>query len=147
MARRKRDYKAEYARRKARSHTLGYRSPREEYKARKALNLPRDFPSMERKWLPDHAVEKLDGTRLRRLRKESQDWSNVHSHVNASRYSPRWGEERVEAYHHAFVQRVLFGSRRGKAKEKKLRIFEYIKRYINPDAEWSSEWTSELQSV
>jgi hypothetical protein len=134
MAKRKRDYKAEYARSKARSQSRGYTGPRQEKRARKAVGLTRGFPSLRFDELPDFAIEQVSGRRIARMREEARYWSDNHSHVKASRYSGNMSNDQVEQYHAAYVQqpdtyRDSNGkplSRRMRAKEKKIRIYRYL---------------------
>lgn len=141
---RKRDYKAEYARRKLRAQSRGYRSPREEGRARKALGLPRSFRSVPRNDLPPTVVERITGAYMKRLRQESKDWSAGHSHTARSRFNNRWTNRQVEAYHRAYVERVTEGSRRGKSKEKSRRISEYVHDWTDIG---EKEWTQEYPKV
>lgn len=130
MVRKKRDYKAEYARRRARSLSLGYKSPRQEYRARKAVGMDRSFPSLRRSELPDFVINVLSGDDIARIRRENAEWSKGHSWVKESKYTGRMSNRQARDYNHAYVQRVKEGSRRGKAKEKKLRIFRYLQTYF-----------------
>ena len=94
MARKPRDHAAEYAAAKRRATRAGYTSQREYKKVRKELNLPpRTMP------VPKRVLELNPITRLRR---ESQKWSDEHSHRYNSRYRKTLTDAEVEAYHAAF---------------------------------------------
>ena len=94
MARKPRDYKAEYATAKRHATRAGYKSEREYKRVRKELNLPpRTSP------VPKRVLELNPITRLRR---ESQKWSDEHSHRYNSRYRKTMTDAEVEAYHAAF---------------------------------------------
>ena len=149
MARKPRNYKAEYARRKARSQAKGYRNPGEEYRARKALALTtsgfRRASTPHRRSLPSYAIDALTGARMSRIRSESKKWSDDHSHVRASRYRANWGSKRVEAYYNAYVRRPDPSlSRRKRAIAKRLAIYDYLSAYGFPLEGGPENWKSDL---
>jgi len=148
MARKRRDYRAEYARRKAAAKAKGYSGPREEYRARKALGFTKAFrrsPTLPKAELPDFAIARLStDSEMSRLRREAKEWSAGHSWVKASRYRGNMSNAQVRAYHHAYVERVTVGSRRGRAKEKRLRIYEYLTTYGYPVEGGPENWKSDL---
>ena len=145
MARRKRNYKAEYARRKTRAVAKGYKTPHHEYRARKALGLSRIFPSLRLDELPDFAFEKATGADITRRRQEAQDWSDAHSHVKASRYRRNMSQKQLDDYWRAYVEpyEQLGPSRRKRAKERRLRIFEYMTKYGYPIEGRQEDWKSD----
>jgi len=149
MARKKRDYKAEYARRRTRSKALGYSSPREEYRARKSVGLTRVFPSLRRNELPDFAIERLT-SRTPTPRTEAKAWSDRHSHIDATKFTRGMPPEQFKMYYEAFIQdyKSLGPSRRKRAKEKRRRIGRYMKKY-HPDAIEGGEetWKSKRETV
>lgn len=131
MARKPRDNKAAYARRKARAQARGYKSPYEEYKVRKALGMnSREFSrttTPSKGFLPDWAIDVVSGSRMARLRREAKEWSDKHSHVKASKYYGTFSNKRVEEYHKAYVQRPDPKlSRRKRAIAKRVGIYEYL---------------------
>ena len=146
---RKRDYKADYARRKARALGKGYKSVREERQARQALGLTR--PEFRRTstpgkgWLPDYAIAALGGGRIKRLRAEAKEWSDKHSHVKASRYRANFSNAQVEAYHAAYVQRPDPNlSRRKRAIAKRISIYNYLVAFGFPVEGGPEDWKSDL---
>ncbi|HEY6022366.1 MAG TPA: hypothetical protein VIY48_21650 [Candidatus Paceibacterota bacterium] len=128
---RKRDYKAEYARRKAKAVSLGYRSPREEYRARKSLNFTRQFPSLKRSELPDFSLDALSVAAKRRRFAEAKAWSDRHSRTKASKFRANMSNAQFDSYYRAFVEpHIQLGpSRRKRAIERKRRIREYMLQY------------------
>lgn len=88
MAKRKRDYKAEYRRRKELARSAGFGSVRQYRQERKRLSLPR-----QGKLSPTHAI-----------RQENQAWSDEHSRVPNSRWNPNFDDERARRYYRAFVE-------------------------------------------
>lgn len=144
MPRKVRDYKAEYARRKAAAVKRGYTSPRQEYKVRRTLNLPRTRRSPARRaaerYLPD-IKDIIAPGELGRLRRESAAWSKTHSRNNKSAYDPDMTGEQVRAYHNAFVKKPVGGSRRKNAKAKRARIKAYVMEYTGmSEEEWSEKY-------
>lgn len=142
MARKKRDYKAEYAAAKRRATAAGYKSQREYKAARKALSVPRGASPVPKRI----AENVIDGgvssatnrsSRMRQLRKESRIWSDRHSRVPRSRYSPRMSDDVVERYHRAFVDDIPEVSRRKRPKERKRRIRDYL---LDTDQITEDEW-------
>ena len=117
MARKPRDHAAEYAAAKRRATRAGYKSEREYKKVRKELNLPpRTMP------VPKRVLELNPVTRLRR---ESQKWSDEHSHRYNSRYRKTLTDAEVEAYHAAFVEPLALAGEQ-LDREKRKRIHHYL---------------------
>lgn len=151
MVRKKRvrNHKAEWARRKALAAERGYSSPKQVTQARKAvygrLN-SRRMPTLSRSELPDFALPSPGGA-MRQMRAECAQWSKAHSHTRNSQYKRSMSNAEVQAFYHAYVERVdrTAFSRRGAAKEKRLRIYQYLKEW-NPDAITGGpeDWKSDL---
>lgn len=115
---RSRDYRAEEARRNAKAKQLGFssraqmrRAQRHGYQAPKVKGrivptpTARVTPAKLRQFSakPVRATVKAVAPDLRRLRRESQQWSNAHSRVDTSRYDPKFPASKVRRYHAAFV--------------------------------------------
>lgn len=134
MARKARDHKAEYAAAKRRATRAGYQSQREYKRVRKELNLPpRAMP------VPKRVLELNPITRLRR---ESQQWSDEHSHRYNSRYRKTLTDDQVERYHAAFVEDIpLEGERLDREKRRR------IHRYLVPDLVKPIEWDTNPSTV
>lgn len=96
MARKQRDYKAEYAAAKQRAARAGYKSEREYKQVRRELNLPRRASPVPKRILATNPI-------LAR-RRESQRWSDRHSHKDRSRYSRTFTDAEVERYWRAYVE-------------------------------------------
>lgn len=144
MARKKRDYKAEYAARKRNATRAGYKSVREYSRVRKEFNLPRGTAPVPRRIAeriqPNVSAPKV--SRAQRLRNEARAWSRKHSHRHTSRYRPSMTDEEVEKYHHTFVEWIE-GSRKEVGREKRRRIRDYLV----PDHMDYDEWASKYQPV
>lgn len=143
MARKKRDYKAEYAAAKRRATAAGYKSTREYTAVRKGLKLPpRTSPiskPIAEKITPGITATSVSAnTALSRMRREAKKWSDVHSHSHRSRYSPSMSDDQLRKYHYAYVEKVPKNSRRKMANEKR----ERIRQYLVPDYLNQSEWES-----
>lgn len=149
MVRKKRDHKAEYARRKARAKAAGYSGVTQYRRARKVLALPpRTSPvpkSVLERTAPD-TVDRITITPDRRLRNESAAWSNTHSRVTNSQYDPSFSMARVRDYHKAFVDRLENLSRRKRAQGKRKNIYHYLVTWCGmpADKEWDEAWKSDL---
>lgn len=142
MARRQRDHKAEYAARKAKARSLGYSSERDYKRARKELGISRRTPTPPKvQAIATLSAGRSTNANMRRLRRESREWSKAHSHMANSKYRPDMTDEQVIRYHKAFVEPLPLGlSRRGKAKEKRQRIHDYLVPDIMDEAEWTGKY-------
>lgn len=116
MARRKRDYKAEWAARKRRATAAGYRSVGEYSQARKKLGTPRNASPLPKR--VTERVTKTDGV----IRRESKAWSDKHSRQSSSRYRASWDDEKVGRYYDTFVADWH------SAKSKRRAITEWVRR-------------------
>jgi hypothetical protein len=143
MAKKPRDYKAEYRRTKERIRAKGYESEREYKRIRKELSLPKRAPAPDKSELQRERPSlfaQRERSILPRLRRESKAWSNAHSHTGSSRYSDSMSDDEVRRYHRAFVERIETGSRRGKAREKRRRIREWIVPAFLDQQEWEQNY-------
>jgi hypothetical protein len=120
VARKRRDYRAEYQARKQRATAAGYESVRQYGKVRKELNLPpRSSPVPKRIY--------LSGTQLKR--QQAERWSRAHSHVKRSRYKASFTNTELEAYWQAFVRPPEPGETRLDRKfrtAKRKRVHDYL---------------------
>lgn len=147
MASRKRDHKAEYARRKQLAKARGYKGVREYKRTRKSLGLSR------RDKTPPRSTARLRlATRAReatstvtRLRRECKEWSDTHSHVTRSKYHPAMTDDEVKDFHRAYVEYNPDGlSRRKAARDKRRRIGRYVLKWHDmSEDEWAQKY--ELQ--
>lgn len=144
MARKARDYKAEYARSKARAKAAGYQSEREYKAVRKSLKLPRNAAPVPRRILETEkplAVSraKVEARHMQRLRRESKRWSDTRSRVPSTKYNPRLTDDQVERYHRAFVEKIDTRTKRGKA-EKLRRLRDFMVPDFLGEAEWEGKY-------
>ncbi len=143
MARKPRNYKAEYAAAKQRATRAGYKSERQYKAVRKSLALPpRTSP------IPRKVLERERGTNavpvasaaaraLSRKRHEAKAWSDRHSRVERSKYHPRMSDPQVERYWRAYVDKNIEGNNRLERKrEKNQRLYEFLV----PDYMTEEEW-------
>ena len=140
MARKKRDYKAEYATRKARAQKAGYTGVRDYSKARKALKLPpRTSP------IPKQILAREGSTpSMARMRMECLLWSNAHSRRPHSEYSPSLTDVQVERYWLAYVDTPEGATPAIVDFNKRIRI----KRYLVPDfLPGEKEWEANPSTV
>ena len=86
MAKRKRDHKAEYARRKQLAKDAGLPSVRKYRAERKTLSLPR----------------RTRLTPASRYRVTNKAWSDEHSRLDTSKWHPSFDDEKNRRYHNAF---------------------------------------------
>lgn len=101
MASRKRDYKAEYARAKAKANAAGYKSQREYRVARKGLTgRVSPVPAKVRDRIRDN---------------DSREWSRQHSRQPSSKFNTKWGRARRDAYYDIYVAPSLNPNRRADA--------------------------------
>lgn len=122
MARKTRDYKAEYAAAKRRATRAGYKSEREYKRVRKELALPpRTMPVPKRI---------LEANPITALRRQSQAWSDAHSKRKNSRYRPSMPDAQVVKYHAAFVEADISDAAK----------VARIKRYLVPDLMTEDEY-------
>lgn len=144
MARKPRDYKAEYARTKARIKAAGFKSEREYKRVRKELGLPRTAAPAPRRILAASAPEKLQAAskpsatskEISRLRRECAAWSKKHSRKKRSEYRPSLTDDQVRRYHHAYVEELPKLSRRQRNREKRARLYDYLVPDWMTDEEW-----------
>lgn len=145
MARKKRDYKAEYAAAKRRAQSAGYKSEREYKAVRKALGTPRNAAPAPRRIIAAAAPETLNSAAanarsMASLRREAKAWSDRHSVRSTSRYTSRMTDEQVIRYHHAYVERIDGLSRRSYQREKRARIHDFLVPDFISDKEWKSTY-------
>lgn len=139
---RARNHKAEYAARKAKAQALGYSGVSQYRGTRKALNLPRTRRTPSRAVAVRYSpVLGLPRSWVGSMRREARKWSEAHSHSPRSAYRPDMSDAEVRAYHRAYVQRVEGTSRRKAAREKRLRILNYVIEWhdVEPD-EWAQQY-------
>ncbi len=137
MPRKQRDYKAEYAKAKAKANASGYKSEREYKRARKTLRLPpRTSP------VPKRVYERLNATDpiLSRLRRESQAWSDAHSKSGRSKYDHRMSDDKLRLYHLAFVDPVTGETKRKRYLKKKAALRAYLVPDHVDDKEWNEKY-------
>lgn len=137
MPRRQRDHKAEYARRKARARAAGYTSVKAYSRARKELGTPRNASPIPRRV---YDREQTGTDNIVRLRREAAAWSDKHSATASSRYRPDMTDDQVANYHAAFVERITEGSRRGRARERRRRIRDYLVPDWISESEWDQKY-------
>jgi len=111
MARKQRDYKAEYRAAKLRATRAGYKSEREYKRVRRELALPRRAMPVPKRILQANPVVAR--------RRESQRWSDEHSRRRNSRYSPSMSDADAERYWLAFVEPGIVDSE----KHRRLKAF------------------------
>lgn len=138
---RKRDYKAEYATRKARAQRAGYTGVREYSRTRKQLALPRNTSPVPKRILAAEG----SSPRIARLRREAAQWSREHSRRAHSRYFSTLTDAQAERYWLAFVDENIPGrSAAERDFEKRIRI----KRYLVPDfLPGEKEWETNPSTV
>lgn len=139
MARKKRDYKAEYQARKRKATQLGYKSEREYKRARKTLSTPRNQapPAKEEatKLAPTLGIS------ISRIRRESKRWSNKHSHVPNSKYRDSLTDDQARRYWRAFVEDIPgVGRSKSRQKEKRNRIHDYLVPDLIDEKEWTGKY-------
>lgn len=146
MARRQRDYKKEYAATKRRIRAAGYKSEREYRAVRKELGLPRNVapvPKRIQERIQPGITRRATDTNslISRLRRESQAWSNAHSHVENSRYKRSLTDDQVRRYWRAYVEYPVSGSnRRNRAIEKVRRLHDYLVPDFLTQEEWEANY-------
>jgi hypothetical protein len=109
MARRQRDYKAEYARSKAIAQAEGYRSVREKRRQRRIV---RDAGVRFGDFVADR-----DSTALA--------WSTLHSRTGVTEFDPTWTEAQKTEFYNTFVAIPNKG-------RKSRNIYQYLRRW-DPD--------------
>lgn len=142
MARKRRDYKAEYAASKERATRAGYKSVSEYRSVRKALRLPPRTSPVPKRILEAQPGNTVSGAtananRMARLRRASRAWSDAHSKVANSRYSPRFSDAQVERYYAAFVDKEIPGKNR---QERKASKADRLRQFLYPDFLTKDEW-------
>lgn len=116
MAKRVRDHKAEYARRKAKAQASGYKSVRQYKTARKTLALPRNESVTDYK-------------------SASRQWSKDHSRLKTSRFNSNFKPERVTDYYNAYVRPYKTRAERLDA------IHDYLMKYnLITEDEWKQNY-------
>lgn len=137
---RKRDYKAEYARRKRLATQSGYKSVREYRKVRKELKIPRNASPVPRQVLSintDKTV--LQSAHMRGLRAACKRWSDAHSRRRNSRYRDTFTDSQVERYYAAFVEKIDYGTQRKTDFVKRMRIKKFLMpEILATEAEWKA---------
>lgn len=136
---RKRDHKAEYQARKRKALQSGYASEREYKAARKRLNVPRNASPISRP-IAVTIDNTLSRDHMRYIRRQSARWSDKHSYVTRSRFGKNMTDDQVERYYKAFVEPITEGSRRGKAKERRRRIHDYLVPDYITEREWMQQY-------
>lgn len=106
MARRRRNYQAEEARRNAEARRMGFTSRAQMRTALKQGWTPERgkggrivSPPKGERFRP--VAQGIKG--IRRIREENARWSRVHSHKPTSKYRPSMTDEQARAYHAAYV--------------------------------------------
>lgn len=135
---RKRDHKAEYLARKRKAQRAGYASEREYKAARKTLGVPRNASPISRP-IASTIDNSLSTKHIRYVRGQNAAWSRKHSYVSRSKFDKNMTDDQAERYYTAFVEPITEGSRRGKAKERRKRIHDYLV----PDYITETEWTQQ----
>lgn len=109
MARRQRDHKAEYRRRKARAQAAGYTGVAQYRRARKASGVTRTQPTPRFSDLPSAVARQVIGT-SRAKRRAAKAWSDAHSRVESSQYKSSMSDEDLENYYDAYVKGYVSGA-------------------------------------
>jgi hypothetical protein len=128
MARKKRDYKAEYAAAKRRATRAGYKSEREYKTTRKLAQLP-----PRTSLVPKRIFAGNDPA----LRQEAREWSAIHSRRPNSKYRENMSDDQVRRYHKAFVE-PLDEVDSATTREKLKRIKAFMVPEIVKDDEWAT---------
>ena len=146
MARKQRDYKAEYRRSKERAQASGYKSEREYKAVRKALGTPRGAMPAPRRVMAAAAPERLNAAQaearaIAAKRRAAASWSKKHSHVGTSAYTKRMTDSEVEAYYRAYLEPLTGLSKKTARDEKRRRIKEYmVSQGLMTPSEWEEKY-------
>lgn len=130
MARKKRDYKAEYAAAKRRATQAGYKSEREYKTARKTLGVPRNASPIPKRLYTQSTSYK---------RVQSKAWSKAHSNRHTSSYRDIMTDDQVDRYWAAYVEDFDESGKAGK-REKQRRIHDYLVPDILTETEWKGTY-------
>ena len=120
MAKRVRNYKAEYQAAKNRATKAGYRSLREYKRTRASLALPPRTSPVPRRIVERVNPDALIPKEVAAIRRGNKGWSDKHSRVPNSRWNPKWDDARAHGYHLAFVLESKHGP------EKLSRLHKYL---------------------
>lgn len=126
---RKRDYKAEYARAKARAQKAGYQSPYEYKKARKQLRL-----KPTQKIIPKDQLRGMTPQQYREM-KDARLWSLKHSRQAKTKFNPNMSPQQQRDYVQAFV------NRKGRTSKEVLKDLEH---YLTTYEDMTDEQFDEL---
>lgn len=126
---RQRDYRAEYAARKARAKAAGYTGVTEYSRARKGL--PRGASP-----LPKSAKLYAESDQRRRAYK----WSRTHSHSARSRYTASMSDKQVTAFLDAFD--VTWGHTKAERRERLEALHDYLMEYDDDfdEGDWDESY-------
>lgn len=152
MAKR-RDYKAEYARTKARAKAAGYSGEREYRSVRRALALPPRSSPISRRVLSRSAPERLNAAAsetadLARIRREARRWSETRSQLDSTKLPRGLTEKQIRAYHKAFVnnlsesKRLPKGERDANRRANAQARYDYFVPDFMEDDEWREKYGS-----
>lgn len=104
MARKPRDYKAEYARRQARARQLGYSTVHQERKVRYALGIKRGKPTPKKSKLSPTRQRKIAAYSAGKSKRElAKAWSDKFSKHVMSKYNPKFDAATVDRYLNAWA--------------------------------------------
>ena len=146
---RKRDYKAEYQRRKQKAQQAGYKSERELKRARalqarkrSAAVIPKD---VFRRRAPDLFQTFEHGRRdpLYEKRRAAAQWSRDHSRQTHTKYKATMSNDALEKYWRAFVEPLNRFSGVGKRnrKQRKIeRLHDYMVPLVMSEEEWQERY-------
>lgn len=146
MARKRRDYKAEYRASKERATRAGYSGVSEYRAVRKALRLPPRTSPIPKRILesesPGFSVSATSiSAHIAHLRREDKKWSDAHSRVPNSRYSPNFTPDQVERYYAAYVDDDIPGrNRKERAREKLRRLHDFLVPDFITEDEWKQKY-------
>jgi hypothetical protein len=116
MAKRQRDHRAEYLRRKEIAAKSGFGSVRKYKRVRKELSLPRSLP-----------------VSIRKIRRDGLEWSASHSRVANSRFKMDFSDADAIAYYKAYVTKPVNDSKTRKLS----RLHDYL---VGNDLVTEDEW-------
>lgn len=138
MAKRKRDYKAEYARRKRTAQKAGYASEREYKRARKAVNTPRNASPISKPILIRQSPSAP--LTIKQIRAANAKWSRQHSKRGTSHWNASASDSQARRYYDAFIgHENVIGPGANKAFNKSLR--DYLVPEIMDSDEFENTYT------